>query len=167
MNRGIVAVANAAPYCLTTSLDACPLERFWVVQLDCNLEVYQNDKSPDLEEPNPWMRLKQFCKDHGAEVINMALAYRNPRDPRQINLDPMADGYFYSERMRQLVMHPTKRYRDNAIGVGELKGDILTILWLLDDGREEPEVKDLTKQHPKHGSNSGLIRRHEKLNLPV
>lgn len=166
MNRSVMAVANAAPYHLTTSLDACPLERFWVVQLDCNLEVYQNDKSPDLEEPNPWMRLKQFCRDHGAEIVNMALAYQNPRDPRQINLDPMSDGYFYAERHRQLL-HPIKRYKDKAIGVGELKGDILTILWLLEDGREEPEVRDLTKQHPKHRSNSGLIRRHEKLNLPV
>jgi hypothetical protein len=167
MNRAIAAVANAAPYHLTTSLDACPLERFWVVQLDCHLEVYQNDKSPDFAEPDPWMRLKKFCQDHGAIILNMALARRNPRDPRQINLDPMSDGYFYSERHRQLVIHPTKHYQDHAVGVGELKGDKLTILWMFDNDQEEVEVKDLTELHPKHQSMNALIRRHEKLNLPV
>ena len=167
MNRGPAAVANAAPYYLTTSLDACPLERFWVVQLDCNLEVYQNDKSPDLDKADPWMRLKQFCKDHGAEIINMAFAYRNPRDPRQVNMDPTSDGYFYSERHRQLVMHPRRNYQDHAIGVGELKGEKLTVLWLFDDGNEEVEIKDLTQIHPKHNSMSMLIRRQTKLDLPI
>ena len=167
MNRGPAAVANAAPYHLTTSLDACPLARFWVVQLDCNLEVYQNDKSPDLDEPDPWMRLKRFCNDHGAEIVNMALAYRNPRDPRQVNLDPMSDGYYYGQRHRQLILHPVKTYEDHAVGVGELQGDKLTILWSLDDGNEEVEVKNLAQLDPKHQSLSFLIRRQTKLDLPV
>lgn len=167
MNRSVEAVANATPYHLTTSLEACPLERFWVVQLDCKLDVFQNDKSPDMQEPDPWMRLKQFCKDHGAEIVNMALAYRNPRDPRQINLDPMSDGYYYAERQRKLIMHPTRNYQDHSVGVGELQGDKLTILWTFDDGAEESEVKDLTKQHPKHQSMPTLIRRQSKFNLPA
>jgi len=166
MNRGVAAVASAAPYHLTTSMDGCQLERFWVVQLDCELEVYQNDKDPMLKEPDPWMRLKQFCKDYGAEIVNMALAYRNLRDPRQVNLDPMSDGYYYSERTRKVIMHPTKAYQDHAIGVGELKGDKLTIMWVFDNGNDEVEVKDLTKKHSKHQSMPTLIRRFTKLNLP-
>jgi len=157
MSSDMQAVANAAPYHLTTSLDACPLERFWVVLLDCHIEVYQNDKCMDLDEPDPWMRLKKFCQEQNARIMHMALAYKDRDDASQISLQPMSDGYFYSERSRRLI-HPVHTYNDHSIGVGQLFDDKLQIVWTLDNGQTEVEVRDLSKLHPKHSTLPQLIR---------
>ncbi len=142
--------AKDAPYHLTTKKGACPLHVFWVVLLDCGLEVYQNDKDPNLVEPDPWMRLKQFCQDYDTAIVNMAFAYKLEKDPRQINLDPMADGYFYTQRLRKLWgTRSIIQYEDRSIGVGQLNGNILRIIWVLDDGQEQSETRDISVYHPK------------------
>ncbi len=142
--------AKGTPYHLTTQRKACPLHMFWVVLLDCGLEVYQNDKDSNLAEPDPWMRLKQFCQDHDTAIVNMALAYKLEKDPRQINLDPMADGYFYIQRLRKLWGTISSiQYEDHSIGVGQLNGHMLRIVWTLDDGREQYETRDMNTYHPK------------------
>jgi len=146
--------AKGAPYHLTTVREGCPLDKFWVVMLDCGIEVYQNDKDPNLEEPDPWMRLKQFCADYDVSILGMALGYRLERDPRQINLDNMASGYFYAQRVRMLfgASVPT-HYSDRAIGVGQLNDDVLRIVWVLDNGEEHAEMRHLGEQHAKHSTN--------------
>ena len=149
--------AEGAPYCLTTSMMECPFNRFWVVLLDCGLEVYQSFHSHDMD--NPWLRLKQFCQDHHVTIANMAFVDQSLDG--QVNLDPGADGYFYSKRCRKLLAaNPNfTGMQDDAEGVGELKGDILTIHWKLDDGRNEIEVRDLSKVHHKHREPLSLIRK--------
>jgi len=152
--------ARGAPYHLTTVREGCKLDRFWVVMLDCGIEVYQNDKDPNLEEPDPWMRLKKFCKDYDVAILSMALAYRLERDPRQINLDAMADGYFYVQRLRMLFNATLPvSYSDRAIGIGQLNGDILRIVWVLDDGEEHGEMRNLCEKHYKHSANTPTLIR--------
>lgn len=149
---------QGAPYFLVTDLEKCPLARFWVVQLDCGVEVFQSLEDNNLKIPNPWMRLKQFCKDHNVRIVNMARGNKDLDPTNQINLEPMADGYFYSKRVRKMMSaHPAYNgYQDFAEGVGYLKGDVLQIVWDFGDGHFEAEKRSL-KDHPKSKSIS-LIR---------
>jgi hypothetical protein len=125
------------------------LGRFWVVHVDTGetaIEVYQSPDDPLLDEPSAWMRLKQFCEDTGAKLINMAWA-SNPIDPnRQIDFDPLADAYFYARRTRKL-MTPNPflaGYQDDAHGVGQLHGDTLKIIWELGTGEFDLEERKLS-----------------------
>ena len=119
--------AEGAPYHLVTSMEECSLGRFWVVQLSPGFEVYQTSEDPTLDEPSPWMRLKQFCEDNNVVPINMAFASADLNPNTQVNLDPLADGYFYSRRMRKLMAGNPKwsGYEDHAQGVGQLHKNTL------------------------------------------
>lgn len=151
--------AEGAPYYLTTRILDCPLSHFWVVLLDCGLEVYQSEHVGNMD--NPWLRLKQFCQDNNVTIVNMAFVSKDQGPYAQVNLDANADGYFYAKRCRKLLAANPKftGMQDNAEGVGQLKGDELTIHWKLDDGRDEIEVRDLSKAHPKHAEPLSLIRK--------
>ncbi len=142
--------AENAPYHLATKMEKCGLSRFWVVQLDAGFEVYQVAEDASLCEPNAWMRLKQFCEDHGVKIANMAFANADLNPATQINLDPSADGYFYSRRVRKMISADPiyGGYQDIAQGVGELHGDRLKIIWELDNGQIETEERNLS-DHPK------------------
>jgi hypothetical protein len=137
--------AQGAPYHLVTSFDGCLLGRFWVVLLDCGVEVYQSHDDPLLDEPNAWMRLKQFCEDVGTKPINMAFSNKELDTNTQINLDPLADAYFYARRTRKMISpNPAfNGYQDNAQGVGQLHIDTLRIVWELDDGNFDFEERHL------------------------
>lgn len=153
-------VAKVAPYHLATKMEESDLWRFWVVLLDCGVEVYQTSENADLDEPNPWVRLKQFCKDHDCKIIGMSFARKDLNPVAQINLKPMADGYFYARRVRKLMsQNPIwAGYSDEAQGFGELNGDVLTIHWVdVNDGRVTTENRDLAKHHKNKGG-LGLIR---------
>ena len=141
--------AEGAPYHLATSIEECPFSRFWVVLLDTGLEIYQSEDDSTLDEPSSWMRLKKFCEDNNVKLAGMAFA-STPLDPnRQINLDPLADGYFYAKRMRKLMANTNlSGYVDQAQGVGQLYKNTLKIIWEFDDGRIEFETRDTT-DNPK------------------
>lgn len=151
-------VAQGAPYHLATSMKECPFDRFWVVLLDSHIEVYQSIQ--EEKQDNPWLRLKQFCEDHDTKPINMAWAVKNLDANEQINMTPGADGYFYSKRTRKMWGASDPRwngYQDDAEGVGELDGNVLTIHWRLDDGRIQVERREL-EPDSKHGEPLSLIR---------
>tara|TARA_S200002703_G_scaffold154479_1_gene157336 strand:- start:1353 stop:1763 length:411 start_codon:yes stop_codon:yes gene_type:complete len=133
--------------------------RFWVVLLDNGVEVYQTLEDPTLDEPNPWLRLKQFCKDHNCKIASMSFARRDFNPVAQINLAQQADGYFYSKRIRKmLAANPAfAGYQDEAQGFGELKGEQLTIHWVdTSNGKVTVERRDLNSN--KKTSSLGLIR---------
>ena len=142
--------AEGAPYHLITSMKECPLGRFWVVQLDQGFEAYQSHEDPTLDEPNSWMRLKRFCEDHNVKPINMAFASKDLNPNTQINLDPLADGYFYTRRTRKLMTSNfhLSGYEDNAQGVGQLHKNTLKIIWEFDNGNIEFETRNI-EDHPK------------------
>lgn len=142
--------AEGAPYHLVTSMEECPLGRFWVVHLDADFEVYQSHEDPDLDEPNSWMRLKQFCEDNNCRPINMAFASKDLNPSTQINLDPLADAYFYTRRVRKLMSgNPDlSGYQDHAQGVGQLHRNTLKIIWEFDSGGIEFETRNI-EDHPK------------------
>jgi len=142
--------AEGAPYHLVTSMEECSLGRFWVVQLDADFEVYQSHDDPTLDESNSWMRLKQFCDDNNCRPINMAFASKDLNPGTQINLDPLADGYFYTRRARKLLTGDPRLsgYQDNAQGVGQLHRNTLKIIWEFDHGGMEFETRHLD-EHPK------------------
>lgn len=142
--------AEGAPYHLITSMEECPLGRFWVVQLDQSIEVYQSHEDLTLDEPNAWMRLKQFCEDNNVKPINMAFASKDLNPNTQINLDPLADGYFYTRRSRKLMSGNPQLsgYEDHAQGVGQLHKNTLKIVWEFDSGGIEFETRDIS-DHPK------------------
>lgn len=142
--------AENAPYHLATKIEECGLNRFWVVQLDAGFEVYQIAEDISLHEPNAWMRLKRFCEDNDATITNMAFASANLDPATQINLDPSADGYFYSRRLRKMMSADPiyGGYQDVSQGIGELHGDVLKIVWELDNGQTEIEERKLS-DHPK------------------
>lgn len=142
--------AEGAPYHLVTSMEECPLGRFWVVQLDQDFEVYQSHEDPTLDEPNSWMRLKQFCEDNNVRPINMAFASKDLNPNTQINLDPLADGYFYTRRSRKLLAGNPQLsgYEDHAQGVGQLHKNTLKIIWEFDGGGIEFETRDI-EDNPK------------------
>ncbi len=120
------------------------------MQLVAFFELYQVAEEISLFEPNAWMRLKQFCEDRDVKIANMAFASASLDPATQINLDPSADGYFYSRRVRHMMAADPSYggYQDVAQGVGELHGDRLNIIWELDDGRVETEERKLS-DHPK------------------
>lgn len=150
--------AASAPYFLATSMKECPLDRFWVVQLDCGIEIYQSTQYVDVL--NPWLRLKKFCEDNKIKIVNMAFATREMDIENQVNLDPNADGYFYTQRCRALLtgFEPLAGYADEAQGIGELHGNILTIHWYFTDGRRDTEARDLSL-YEKSKEPLSLIRR--------
>lgn len=133
-------------YHLATRLEECPFNSFWVVLLDDGSEVYQSEDRADLVEPSPWIRLKQFCAEHGRKIRHMAYAWRD-QSGEQINCVPDALGYFFAKRVRRLLNGPSP-YSDEAVGVGYLRHDILTINWLRTDGVREQEHRNISKLEP-------------------
>ena len=132
-------------YHLATRLEECPFNSFWVVLLDDGTEVYQTEDRADLPESSPWMRLKRFCAEHGRKIRHMAYAFRDGSS-QQINCVPDAAGYFFAKRLRQLLA-PDPRiagYKDEAVGVGYLRHNILTINWMRNDGVIEEENRNMT-----------------------
>lgn len=151
--------AKVAPYHLATSMEESDLWRFWVVLLDCGFEVYQTSESPNLDEPSPWLRLKQFCEDHGCKIVSMAFARKDLNRMAQIDLSPLADGYFYSKRVRKMLARNPywSGYQDEAQGFGELRGEQLTIHWVDQaTGRVTTENRNVGRHH-KNGGGLGLI----------
>lgn len=132
-------------YQLATRLEECPFDSFWVVLLDDGTEVYQNEDNAALTEASPWMRLKLFCQEHGRKIVHMAYAFRGSGE--QINCLPDADGYFFAKRIRKLMAsHPAiSGFADEAIGVGYLRGVVLTIHWRRNDGVVETETRDISR----------------------
>ncbi len=132
-------------YRLATRLEECPFDSFWVVLLDDGTEVYQTEDDPTLEEASPWMRLKLLCENSGRKVLSMAYAFRNGGE--QLNALPNAGGYFFSKRVRKLMaQHPLlSGYTDDAIGIGYLVGNTLTIQWRRNDGVVEEEHRDISQ----------------------
>ena len=152
-------IAQGAPYFLVIDLEECPLDRFWVVQLSCGFDIFQTNEDRFLDEPNPWMRLKQFCKDFDIKPMNMARANKDLNPITQINFDPLADAYYYSKRIRKLMCgNPILNgYSDQSEGFGQLFKNTLRIVWELEDGSVELEERNLT-DHPKSG-NVSLIHK--------
>jgi hypothetical protein len=141
-------------------MEESDLWRFWVVILDCGIEIYQTEQNASLDKPNSWLRLKQFCKDNDCKILSMAFARKDLNQTAQIDLRPQADGYFYSRRIRKmLTSNPYwAGHQEKAQGFGELKGDVLTIHWVDDDsGRVIVENRDI-KTHHKNDGGIGLIR---------
>lgn len=152
-------LAKGAPYHLTTEMEECSMWRFWVVLLDNGVEVYQTLEDPTLDEPNSWLRLKQFCKDQNCKIASMSFARQDFNPVAQINLTPQADGYFYSKRVRRMMTQNPHfaNYQDEAQGFGELHGDTLTIHWVDSrNGRVTTESRDFSK-NAKHSGKLGLI----------
>jgi hypothetical protein len=152
-------VAQGAPYYLATSIEECPFERFWVVLLDDEVEIYQSEEDGSLDEPSPWMRLKLLCEEQECKIMNMAYANKSFDPSVQINLDPEADGYYYTRRARKMMSaNPGfSGYEDLAQGFGELRGETLGIIWELSDGQRHSEVRNLS-DHPK-SNHISLIRK--------
>lgn len=157
--RDLKMIAENAPYYLATSIEQTPYDRFWVVLLEGSVEVYQSAEDPTLDEPNSWMRLKLFCEQQDVKIVNMAKANKSLDPNMQINLDPAADGYYYSRRMRKMMSaNPAFcGYEDISQGIGELHGDDLRIIWELEDGRAHVELRKLS-DYPK-SSHVSLIRK--------
>lgn len=154
-------VAKDAPYHLATEIGGCQLWRFWVVLLSNGMEIFQTLEDPSLAECNPWIRLSKFCADHNLKIVSMSFARKDYCEMAQINLKPMADGYFYSRRIRKMLCADPgfSGYQDEAQGFGELNGNILTIHWVRSDeeGAVTVEHRDISKS-TKHQSLLGLIR---------
>ncbi len=155
----LLSKAQGAPYCLATSIEECPVDRFWVMQLDCGFDVYQSHDEASLEEPSAWMRLKLFCEDHNVKPLNMARASKDLNPDTQVNLDPNADGYYYARRTRLLMTyHPGfAGYNDKGDGIGQLHNNTLKIIWELSDGRIETEERQINES-PK-SNHTSLIRK--------
>lgn len=140
--------AEAAPYNLVTRMEECPFDRFWVVLVSCNgvgVEVYQSEDNAIFDEPSAWMRLKKFCEDNGYVIANMAYGNKNLDVSKQINFNSAADGYYYAKRVRKLMSANPRyaHYSDNALGLGQLENEMLTIYWIFDDGNTEIEKRPL------------------------
>lgn len=135
------------------------MSRFWVVQLDCGFDIYQSHDDASLDEPSTWMRLKLFCEENDVKPVNMARADKTLNPDSQVNLDPYADGYYYTRRMRRLMTYLPGHagYHDSADGIGQLHKNTLKIVWELEDGRTEIEERQID-DNPK-ASLIALIRK--------
>jgi hypothetical protein len=153
-------VAKGAPYHLATMIEECPLWRFWVVLLDRQIQIFQTPDEASLDEHSTWMRLKQFCIDHDCKIVGMAFAQKDLNPAVQINIPTMADGYFYSKRIRKMMAaNPAYGgYQDEAQGVGVLQGDELTIHWVNSDDGSVTIQKRSLDSHQKSTGMLGLIR---------
>ena len=80
----------------------------------------------------------------------MAFASKDLNPSTQINLDPLADAYFYTRRVRKLMSgNPDlSGYQDHAQGVGQLHRNTLKIIWEFDSGGIEFETRNI-EDHPK------------------
>jgi hypothetical protein len=149
-------IANGAPYYLITDRSNCSLDCFWVVILDNNMAVFQDEPRSDIRPCNPWLRLKKFCEDTGAKILGMAFIGNN--DPnKQLNLKNNAEGYFYAKRIRALFNAGVWNFQDVSEGVGYLENDTLIIYWYINNVQVEIEYRNILDYHPQM-EDSSLIR---------
>jgi len=64
----------------------------WVVRLDNNLIVYQDDYRPNIKEPMAWRRLGSYILESGASIVHMKLKFRS----NEIVLPSHAKGYYFA-----------------------------------------------------------------------
>lgn len=127
---------------------------YWSAELDCGVVVYQCPNDDALSQPQPWLRLKQFCKDLGIKICALSLYSSSTK---LVELEHNADGYYFSNKVIK-VMAPIPQPRDGLffMGVGALKEKVLTIHWLNTcDFSVEVETRDLLTT--KLRSSLGLI----------
>lgn len=144
--------ALSEPYYLL--LDEPEFGAYWVAELDCGLVVYQCPNDDMLDQPQPWLRLKQFCKDLDCKIC--ALSYCSS-SKKIIKADSGADGYYFSNKIIKAIM-PLPQPSDGIsfVGIGSLKDSKLTINWVnLCDYSIDIETRDLLTTRLR--SSLGLI----------
>lgn len=73
-------------------LDKFEQEVRWIATLSDGKRVFQDDFRPGLEEPNAWLRLKQYIDNTDLNIDNITLQFRS--HIVSLNNEPV-DGYFF------------------------------------------------------------------------
>lgn len=83
------------PYHLCTEDDDFVRDNVrWVVLLDNDELVYEDDGRPGVEPPSAWIRLGTYCREQGRHIVRMWLQFRSNR----VEVTPSnADGYFLAK----------------------------------------------------------------------
>jgi len=130
---------------------------YWAADLDCGITVYQCEKDEALPQPQPWLRLKKFCEEQGANICG--LSYFSSRN-KVTSIKPNADGYFFSNKVVKGISMPFPQPNSGTffVGIGFVEGSILNISWInTETSRVEQETRDLATVRTRP---FGLITKH-------
>lgn len=129
---------------ISTFEDGYILERFetetrWVVTLEDDTKIFQDDYRPGIEPYSAWTRLKHHVESNNLIIKNMILQFRSHIIP--VNNGPV-DGFFFCKAvLGGLALEKTIQYYI----AGTLKNDILeTRKWYVPELElESAEFRDI------------------------
>jgi hypothetical protein len=120
----------------------------WIASLSDGSTVFE-DKQPGVK--SAWRRLSDYVKFHKLQITNLRLEvygrsvtllpYKDAHDR------PQLDGYWHSSKMGAFLGVDGTGQR-NWRGIGYVKNDTVTIIWVGDDGSISQEERDFTEGNP-------------------
>jgi hypothetical protein len=97
----------------------------WVVRLNNNEVVYEDDGRPGEDPPSAWLRLGQYCRDNNLYITQMWLQFRSSR----LEVKPAnALGYFFAKSVFA-VWGEDQSYEAYVAGTLGADGKVHTTRW--------------------------------------
>jgi hypothetical protein len=97
----------------------------WVVRLNNDELVYEDDGRPGEDPPSAWLRLGQYCRDNGLYITQMWLQFRSAR----LEVKPAnALGYFFAKSVFA-VWGEDQSYEAYVAGTLGADGKVRTTRW--------------------------------------
>ena len=115
----------------------------WVVTLNNNEVIYQDDGCVSNEEYSAWIRLKKYCQENNLYITDMSVGFRSNR----YSLLSNADGYYFSRGARGAFGNPRTTHLFFA---GTLTNGILSVTcWKVPEMLEEQtETRPIKENDP-------------------
>lgn len=122
----------------------------WIASLSDGTTVFE-DRIPNVE--SAWIRLQRHCRENGLNVTRLRLQARGilvQLPPwKAENGTPQLEGYWHS---KQLIAFLDPSFPQSlSHGIGFIKGDLIHIKWIRENGSVEDEVRGYNKDRELAG----------------
>lgn len=110
----------------------------WIAHLSNGERVYQDDGRPEMEPPQAWLRLKDYCRQNKVDVVNLTLQFRSHHEAP---LPANAKGYYFINKIVKVQLMPCIEFL--LIGYvidGKIKVQHWKIPELICFGEDEREI---------------------------
>jgi hypothetical protein len=109
----------------------------WIASINDGSTVFE-DKTPGMR--TAWRRLAKFLENKKLYITNLRLEFAG----KSVSLLPAenVDGYWWSTKEELLVGLNQQVYNTAGwVGIGQVKKDLLNIIWVRHDGFVKEEVR--------------------------
>jgi hypothetical protein len=117
----------------------------WVVRLNNDEIVYEDDGRAGEDPPSAWLRLGDYCRENKLHITQMWLQFRSAR----IEVQPAnAKGYFFAKCVFA-VWGDDQSYQAYVAGTLEEDGKIHTTRWRVPELLEmDRQIRDVDPENP-------------------